>query len=312
LTVARDPGDARSVTALGSRAPGNPFGVWEAAFGLVAGFLLSIVAVSVYSSASGGHPGTIGTDIADFAGLWTGFAGAAVVACRTGKFALFLGSGSRPGEGLPASGPTTAGPTTASPAPTGPVPAGAIPAGGAPAGMASTRASGWRSFAAAYGVSIRPWPDVPLGIAVGVAAQYALVPLLELPLQPFVNHLSSRLGQPAQQLLTPVNGASLVVLTVLVCVGSPLVEELFFRGLLLRGLLGRFRHLGPRSGPALSIVVTGLVFGLVHFEALQFLGLAGFGMVLAYMAYRTGRLGPSILAHIAFNTTTIIAFVLQH
>jgi membrane protease YdiL (CAAX protease family) len=35
-------------------------------------------------------------------------------------------------------------------------------------------------------------------------------------------------------------------------------------------------------------------------------------MVLAYMAYQTGRLGPSILAHVAFNTTTIIAFVLQH
>jgi hypothetical protein len=50
----------------------------------------------------------------------------------------------------------------------------------------------------------------------------------------------------------------------------------------------------------------------VHFEELQFLGLAGFGMVLAYLAYRTGRLGPSILAHVAFNTTTIIAFVLQH
>ena len=169
-----------------------------------------------------------------------------------------------------------------------------------------------RRFVADYCICIRLWPDVPLGIAVGVAAQYLLVPLLELPLQPFVQHLSSKLGQPAQNLLTPVNGASLVVLTVLVCVGSPVVEELFFRGLLLRGLLGQFRQLGRRRGPALSIVVTGLVFGLVHFEELQFLGLAGFGMVLAYMAYQTGRLGPSILAHVAFNTTTIIAFVLQH
>ena len=67
-----------------------------------------------------------------------------------------------------------------------------------------------------------------------------------------------------------------------------------------------------RLGTALAIVITGIVFGLVHFEELQYLGLAGFGMVLAYLAYRTGRLGPSILAHVAFNTTTIIAFVLQH
>jgi membrane protease YdiL (CAAX protease family) len=165
-----------------------------------------------------------------------------------------------------------------------------------------------------YGLRIRLWPDVPLGIVLGVGSQYALVPLLELPLQPFVHNLNSQLGHPAQQLLAPAqyNTVSLVVLTLLVCVGSPFVEELFFRGLLLRGLLGRFQHLGRRAGPALSIVITGLVFGLVHFERLQFLGLAGFGMLLAYVAYRTGRLGPTILAHVAFNTTTIIAFVLQH
>jgi membrane protease YdiL (CAAX protease family) len=268
------------MTEAGSRAPGNPFGVWEAAFGLVVGFLLDVVAVSAYSSLSGGHPGPIGTDIAGFAGLWTGFVGASVMANRIGGFGLGAATAAR----------------EASPAP----------------GSALPVAGGRRSFAAAYGVSIRFWPDVPLGIAIGVAAQYLLVPVLELPLEPFVHNLSSKLGQPANNLLTPVNGASLVLLTVLVCVGSPLVEELFFRGLLLRGLLGRFAPLGRRAGPALSIVVTGIVFGLVHFETLQFLGLAGFGMVLAYLAYRTGRLGPSVLAHIAFNTTTIIAFVLQH
>jgi membrane protease YdiL (CAAX protease family) len=275
-----DPGDARPVIEAGSRASGNPFGLWEAAFGLVVGFLLQIGADSAYSSASGGHPGAIGTDIFGFLGLWTGFVGAAVVASRTGGFGVAVGLADGGDGGTVATAPASR--------------------------------SAWGAFRADYGVSIRLWPDVPLGIAVGAAGQYLLVPLLELPLQPFVQHLSSKLGQPAQNLLTPVNGAGLVVLTVLVCVGSPLVEELFFRGLLLRGLLGQFQQLGRRRGPALSIVVTGLVFGLVHFEALQFLGLAGFGMVLAYMAYRTGRLGPSILAHVAFNTTTILAFVLQH
>ncbi|HEV8064281.1 MAG TPA: CPBP family intramembrane glutamic endopeptidase, partial [Acidimicrobiales bacterium] len=86
----------------------------------------------------------------------------------------------------------------------------------------------------------------------------------------------------------------------------------FFRGLLLRGLLGRLAVLGPRWGPILSLVLTGLIFGLAHFEALQFLGLAGFGVVLSYLAYRTGRLGPNMVAHIAFNTTTVIAYVLTH
>jgi len=284
----------------GSRALGNPFGIWEAAFGLVVGFLLSIVASSFYSALAGGHPNEVGTDLAGFAGLWIGFAGSAILASRSGGLAgsAGLAAAGRGGGARSASG------------------AGRVSREQSSAGAASATAapSGRRSLADAYGWRIRLWPDVPLGIVIGVASQYLLVPLLELPLQPFVRNLNSQLGHPAQQLLSPAqyNTASLVVLTILVCVGSPVVEELFFRGLLLRGLLGRFEGLGPRLGPALAIVVTGFVFGLVHFEKLQFLGLAGFGMLLAYVAYRTGRLGPTIMAHIAFNTTTIIAFVLQH
>lgn len=179
-----------------------------------------------------------------------------------------------------------------------------------PAPAASAPGTG--SVVADYGLRVHPWPDLPLGIAVGVAAQFALVPLLELPLQPFVHNLSRQLGHPTRQLLGPVNGTSFVILTIFVCVGSPFVEEMFFRGLLLRGLLGKCSRLGRRAGPALAIVVTGLVFGLVHFEPLQFLGLAGFGMVLSYLAYRTGRLGPSMAAHVSFNTTTVVAYVLTH
>jgi len=294
--MAVDPGDAQAMSEPGSRALGNPFGVFEAAFGLVVGFLLSIVAVSAYNSVTSGHPSQIGTDIADFAGLWIGFVGAAIVASRTRGLGPSRTIRARSGESWPRSQETWQQETRSQ--------------------EVLSQRPGLRrtSLSDDYGLRLRPWPDIPLGLVIGVASQYLLVPVLELPLQPFVHNLSSKLGHPAQQLLSPVQyrTVSLVVLAVLVCVGSPLVEELFFRGLLLRGLLGRFQHLGSRKGPALSIVITGIVFGLAHFETLQFLGLAGFGTLLAYVAYRTGRLGPTIVAHLAFNTTTVIAFVLQH
>jgi membrane protease YdiL (CAAX protease family) len=163
-----------------------------------------------------------------------------------------------------------------------------------------------------YGLALRPLPDLPLGVAVGLLSQFVLVPVFELPLVPFVPHLYNKLGRPAHELLgkaTSGSEAGLVFLALLVCLGSPLVEELFFRGLLLRGLLGKMGKIGGRLGPAVSIVLTGLVFALVHFETLQLLGLAAFGSVLGVLAWRTGRLGPSIIAHVTFNTTTVVAYV---
>jgi hypothetical protein len=55
-----------------------------------------------------------------------------------------------------------------------------------------------------------------------------------------------------------------------------------------------------------SVVVGAAVFAAMHLEALQFLGLFVFGLVAGALAYRTGRLGASIAAHVGFNVTTVI------
>jgi len=262
----------RGGTGPGRVPFGNRFGLPEAMFGVVAGFVLAFLAVSVYVSVSPHprHPSQYGEDVVSLIALWVGLVGAVVVASRIAARDRLRGRGD---------------------------------------GAESADGKAMGSIVRDYGLTLRPWPDIPLGIVVGVASQYLLVPVVEAPLLPFVHHLYSRLGHPAQSLTGDAFGAGLVVLAVLVCVGSPIVEELFFRGLLLRSLVGSFEHIGPRLGPCLAIVVTALVFALVHFEALQFLGLAGFGVVLGYLAWRTGRLGPSIVAHMAFNTVTIIAIV---
>lgn len=175
------------------------------------------------------------------------------------------------------------------------------------AGGEGGRPRGTGSVVRDYGLRLRLWPDVPVGALVGVGSQYLLVPAVSAPERLFVRHLAERLGQPARALTAHTTGAGYVVLALLVCVGSPLVEELFFRGLLLRGLLGRLGHLGPRLGPALAVVATGILFGLAHAEGLQLPALAAFGIVLSYLAWRSGRLGPGIVAHAAFNAVTMVA-----
>ena len=62
-------------------------------------------------------------------------------------------------------------------------------------------------------------------------------------------------------------------------------------------------------GPALAIVVTGVLFGLAHAESLQLLGLAVFGIVLSFVSYRTGRLGMNMVAHATFNLMAVVAVV---
>jgi membrane protease YdiL (CAAX protease family) len=161
-----------------------------------------------------------------------------------------------------------------------------------------------------YGLGFK-LTDLPLGIVIGLASAYLLVPLLTLPLSPFVKNLHQRLEQPSHQLANHIDGAGYVLLALLVCVCTPIVEELFFRGLVLRGMLGRFAGKG-RYGTVLAVVLSGIAFGLAHFQPIELLALSGFGAVLCVLALRTGRLGAGMFAHATFNALTIISLARTH
>jgi len=85
---------------------------------------------------------------------------------------------------------------------------------------------------------------------------------------------------------------------VLTCVVAPIGEEFLFRGLI-------FTALRNWKGTLPAAVITGLVFGGVHFESAPLLDLAplaalGFGLCLLYRY--TGSLYPSIIAHSINNS----------
>ncbi|MDQ1494218.1 MAG: protease family protein, partial [Actinomycetota bacterium] len=99
------------------------------------------------------------------------------------------------------------------------------------------------------------------------------------------------------------HGAGVVLLILVVAVAAPIVEEIFFRGLVLRSLERRMSR-------GWAIVVSSAVFGAAHFEPLQFPALFLFGLVAAILATRTGRLGPGIWAHVAFNAVAVAGLLL--
>ncbi len=153
------------------------------------------------------------------------------------------------------------------------------------------------------------WWDPFVGVATGVVGQSLLLPLLYIPLRPFVPHLSQRLSAPAEHLTGGFRGTNVAVIAFLTVVVVPVVEELMFRGLVLRGFVRVFARVGRVLGPVLAMMATGVVFGLAHLEPLELLGLTVFGMVLAALAYLTNRLGSSIFAHATFNLVAILSVV---
>jgi uncharacterized protein len=147
--------------------------------------------------------------------------------------------------------------------------------------------------------------DAPVGLLIGVLTQLVLLPLLYLPILELTGRSTEDLSAPARELAERAGDLpEWVLFALIVGIGAPVVEELFYRGLFLRALRKR------SMGAAVAVVVTSLVFALVHFQLLQFPGLAAFGLVAGALTVRTGRLGPAIWAHVGFNLTTVV--VLYH
>ena len=147
-----------------------------------------------------------------------------------------------------------------------------------------------------FGLRARPI-DVPVGLVLGVLTQLIVVPLVYLPIFKIIGERD--VSADARALTDRADSTVGVILLVLIVViGAPIVEELFFRGLLLRSAERRW-------GRTWAVIVSSLVFGAVHLQPLQFPALVAVGVILALLAQRTGRLGPSIFAHIAFNAVAV-------
>jgi membrane protease YdiL (CAAX protease family) len=147
------------------------------------------------------------------------------------------------------------------------------------------------------------WTDIPLGIAVGLTAQFALG-LVVTVFYELVGIDAEEVGKTAEALTdTATDAIGVVLLILVVAVAAPVFEELFWRGLWLRSLERRY-------GAFIAVVASGVLFGAIHFQPYDFPALAGFGIVAAVLTMVTGRLGAAIWAHVAFNTTAVISLLL--
>jgi membrane protease YdiL (CAAX protease family) len=127
---------------------------------------------------------------------------------------------------------------------------------------------------------------VPGLMLVLVAAMNLLV--LVVPLSAWEESMFSRMADGS------------VAATLAVCVMAPLLEEMLFRGIVLRGFLQRYSRWQAILGSA-------LLFGVAHLNIYQFVVGLVLGTVLGWLYERTRSLIPCIALHAAYNTGTIFA-----
>ena len=165
-----------------------------------------------------------------------------------------------------------------------------------------SRRFGTASLRRDFGLAIKA-PDLLWGLA-AVAA--ALV-VSELVVFSFAG---TKFAGTNDQIITQQKGhdVGFVILTLIVELGAPFFEELFFRGFLGTALQARFGANG-------AVWLQAVFFGLAHAgesktaagNVTVVLALFLVGVVLGYTARLTGRLGAGMVAHCLFNLVAVVS-----
>jgi Predicted metal-dependent membrane protease len=147
-----------------------------------------------------------------------------------------------------------------------------------------------------------------LGLAVLVAATVASTVILTI-LQAATGGAKQSLPE---QVRSDLSHGAVVLFAILALVVAPITEEFVFRGLI-------FRTIRDRHGFLFAAVVSALLFGLVHFVAVNdwqstlalqaTMVITGLGLATIYE--KRGNLVASIAAHSAFNAVAVFTIALH-
>lgn len=143
-------------------------------------------------------------------------------------------------------------------------------------------------------------PKVPVNAAVYVFAGIALITAMA-----YLNSiLLSALGIPQTggSSSEGLENYQFVLMFITTAVVPAICEEFLFRGAIMHSLL--------RFGKAPAIMISAVLFGLMHMNASQFLYATAAGILLGWIACETGSIYCGILVHFVQNFTAVLQSVL--
>ena len=139
------------------------------------------------------------------------------------------------------------------------------------------------------------WPAV--GMSVLIAASYVLILVTVFVLIDIEQHFPKEfesLNETGEHLFPGIAGV------LYVCIFCPILEEIGVRGILLGGLLK------SRCRPWLAILVSALIFALLHGIGVHFVVSFVFGIILGWLYWRTGSIVLCMIIHVVNNSLSFI------
>ncbi len=165
---------------------------------------------------------------------------------------------------------------------------------------------GYSMSVVSLGLTIRNWKsDVKTGL------KHYLIVLPVIIASGFVVDFALRAFgiEPEQQdiinnILSEDSIGVLVFMVFFGVLAAPIVEELIFRGFLQSAVR-------ITCGKLQTVLISGFVFALIHWNAHVFLQIFILGLLLAYLFEMTGSLVAPITVHVCHNTATL-AFLISY
>ena len=142
-----------------------------------------------------------------------------------------------------------------------------------------------------FNLSIENRRIIPLIVLIAIPLNLGIAgPLIELvPMTDFFREMMR------EMVLEMASDQGLLMFIALV-IAAPILEELIFRGIMLDGLLRIY-------SPTKAVIVSSLLFGLIHLNPAQFVGGALVGGFMGWVYVHTRSVLATILIHAAFNLT---------
>lgn|GEM_PF-874362 len=117
----------------------------------------------------------------------------------------------------------------------------------------------------------------------------------------FIQHI----GRPLPRQIPEIRSLKDFLLGIVIVAGSPAIcEEILSRGILMRG----YESYGKKT----AIVMSALLFSLMHRNIENFIGIFIIGLVLGYVVYTTNSIFAGVMVHFINNSFAVAAMYVFH